>query len=55
MTFVERSQPKDPKPAKQKDPDPPKQVVVNPSAEAGPQPKTTPLGRSDDHDGTIYR
>jgi hypothetical protein len=34
---LERSQPKEPKPAKQKDPDPPKQVAVNPVA---PRPTT---------------
>jgi hypothetical protein len=52
---LERSKPKQPKPAKQNDPDPPKRVTVNPSAETGPQPKNTPLGRSADDDGAIYR
>ena len=52
---LERSQPKAPRPAKQKNPDPPKQVTVNPSAQTGPQPKNTPLGRSDPLDGLIRR
>jgi hypothetical protein len=55
MDDLERSQPKPPPPAKQKDPTPPKQVVVNPSASNGPQPKNTPLGRSDPLDGLIRR